>query len=94
MGSNEFRQLWATHNVRQHYTGMKSFLHPVVGLLELNYVTVELDGDPGLSMTTYPATPGSASAEALQLLASWAATENFAEQARAGRAAAGRTSHP
>lgn len=94
MGSDEFRQLWATHNVRQHYTGMKSFLHPVVGLLELNYLTVELDGDPGLSMTTYPATPGSASAEALQLLASWAATENFAERARTGHPASSKTPHP
>jgi len=79
--SDEFRSLWAAHDVRRHYAGAKTFAHPIVGLLELNYVTIALDGDPGLAMTTYPATPGSASAEALRLLASWAATEGIVEQA-------------
>lgn len=73
--SEEFRALWATHNVRRHYAGMKSFRHCVVGLLELNYQSIELEDDPGLTMTVYPATPGSPSAEALRLLASWAASE-------------------
>lgn len=77
--SEEFRTLWAAHHVRNHYAGAKSFVHPVVGLLELNYVTVEL-GDPGLHMTSYPATPGSPTAESLRLLASWAATERLMDQ--------------
>jgi transcriptional regulator with XRE-family HTH domain len=86
--SEEFRARWAAHNVRQHYAGAKSFRHPVVGLLELNYVTIALDGDPGLAMTTYPATPDSPSAEALKLLASWAATEDVATKFAASTATA------
>ncbi|ROZ64034.1 XRE family transcriptional regulator [Kocuria soli] len=74
--SQEFREHWAAHNVRRHYAGLKSFVHPVVGDLELTYQTIELDQDPGFTLTVYPAVPGSASAEALQLLASWAASED------------------
>ncbi|WP_308113591.1 helix-turn-helix transcriptional regulator [Kineosporia corallincola] len=73
--SEAFRELWATHDVRRHYAGMKSFRHPEVGLLELNFQSLELDGDPGLTMTVYTATPGTPTAESLRLLASWAATE-------------------
>jgi transcriptional regulator with XRE-family HTH domain len=75
MRSDEFRELWGTHDVRKHYAGVKTFRHPVVGLLELNFQSLELDGDPGLAMTVYTATPGSPTAESLRLLASWAATE-------------------
>lgn len=82
MRSDEFRTLWAAHNVRRHYAGTKLFRHPVVGLLELNYQVLGLEEDPGHTLTVYPATPGSPSAEALKLLASWAATENIAESAR------------
>ncbi|MEW1806304.1 helix-turn-helix transcriptional regulator [Pseudarthrobacter sp. NPDC080039] len=82
MRSDEFRTLWAAHNVRRHYAGTKVFRHPVVGLLELNYQVLGLEEDPGHTLTVYPATPGSPSAEALKLLASWAATENIAESAQ------------
>lgn len=57
MRGDRFRELWASHNVRCHYAGRKSFRHPVVGLLEVNYVSLELTGDPGLVLTTYTATP-------------------------------------
>ncbi|MBD8726741.1 helix-turn-helix transcriptional regulator [Frigoribacterium sp. CFBP 13707] len=73
--SDEFRARWAAHEVRRHYSGAKSFRHPVVGLLELDYLVMELQDAPGHSMTVYPAAPGSPSAEGLALLASWAATE-------------------
>ncbi len=79
--SDEFRTRWAAHNVRRHYSGTKSFRHPVVGLLELNYQVMELEEDPGHTLTVYPAVPGSPSDEALRLLASWAATENVAKTA-------------
>ncbi|MDQ0662876.1 transcriptional regulator with XRE-family HTH domain [Arthrobacter ulcerisalmonis] len=82
MRSDEFRTLWAAHNVRRHYAGTKFFQHPVVGLLELNYQVLGLEEDPGHTLTVYPATPGSPSAEALKLLSSWAATEKIAEAAR------------
>jgi transcriptional regulator with XRE-family HTH domain len=83
MRSDEFRTRWAAHNVRRHYSGTKSFQHPVVGLLELNYQAMELEDDPGHTLTVYPAVPGSPSDESLRLLASWAATENVVESARA-----------
>jgi MmyB-like transcription regulator ligand binding domain len=55
-------------------TGSKRFHHPVVGDLELTYETMTLAADPSLMLFAYTAEPGSRSAEALDLLASWAAT--------------------
>jgi transcriptional regulator with XRE-family HTH domain len=73
--SDEFRGHWATHNVRLHNKGQKAFNHPVAGELELSYDRFELPADPGLAIVAYTAEPGSRSAEAFSLLASWAATE-------------------
>src|SRR5919109_289906 len=77
--SEEFRGHWATHNVRLHNKGEKRFNHPVVGELELSYNRIELPADPGLSIIAYTPEPGSKSAEAFGLLASWAATEEAHE---------------
>ncbi|MBF4626551.1 helix-turn-helix transcriptional regulator [Curtobacterium flaccumfaciens] len=82
MRSDDFRELWAAHDVRRHYAGVKSFRHSVVGPLQLHFQTLELAEDPGLSLTIYPATPGSPTADALRVLASWAATDGIAERAR------------
>jgi transcriptional regulator with XRE-family HTH domain len=81
MRSEEFRTRWAAHNVRRHYSGTKSFHHPVVGPLELIYQQLELEEDSGQSLTVYPAVPGSPTEQALKLLASWAATEHVVERA-------------
>ena len=54
-----------------HRTGRKHFHHPLVGDLELDYEAFELPGDPGQRINIYTAPPGSPSAEALALLASW-----------------------
>jgi transcriptional regulator with XRE-family HTH domain len=72
--SEEFRTRWAAHNVRIHRTGVKEFHHPVVGDLSLTYEMLDLSADSGLAILTYTAEPGSKSAEALDLLASWTAT--------------------
>jgi len=72
--SERFRTLWAAHNVRFHRSGVKRIHHPVVGDLELTYEAFELPADPGLSLSTYTAEPGSPSADALLVLASWVAT--------------------
>ena len=72
--SEEFRTRWAAHNVRIHRTGVKHVRHPVVGDLDLTYEMMELSADPGLSILTYTAEPGTTSGEALSLLGSWAAT--------------------
>jgi transcriptional regulator with XRE-family HTH domain len=72
--SEEFRTRWAAHNVRIHRTGGKDLHHPVVGDLSLTYEMLEVAADSGLAIVTYTAEPGSRSAEALDLLASWTAT--------------------
>jgi transcriptional regulator with XRE-family HTH domain len=71
---DEFRTRWAAHNVRFHDTGTKDLHHPIVGDLTLTYDRMELLADPGLALTIWTAEPGSRSAEALNLLGSWAAT--------------------
>jgi transcriptional regulator with XRE-family HTH domain len=83
--SEEFRSLWAAHNVRLHTKGIKRFNHPVVGDLELSFDRMELMADPGLMLVVYSAEPGSRSAETLGLLASWAAAEHIGEPVADGR---------
>jgi hypothetical protein len=77
--SETFRTRWAAHNVRIHQSGVKHVHHPVVGDLSLTYEMMELTADAGLTILTYTAEPGSKSAEALNLLASWTATLDEAE---------------
>ena len=72
--SDEFRVRWAAHNVKFHRTGTKVLHHPVAGDLTLDYEALELPGDAGQRILVYNAEPASPSAEALGLLASWAAT--------------------
>lgn len=72
--SEEFRRRWSHHDVRTHGAGTKHFHHTVVGDLELAYESVDMISEPGLTLTIYSAEPASPTAEALQLLASWAAT--------------------
>lgn len=72
--SDEFRRRWSAHDVRIHTTGTKHFHHPIVGDLDLAYDTLDLAGEPGVAMTIYTAEPGSPTQDALQLLASWAAS--------------------
>jgi transcriptional regulator with XRE-family HTH domain len=74
MRSEFFRTLWAAHDVRLHRTGVKRLHHPVVGDLDLTYEAMELPADAGLTLNVYTAEPGSPSADALGLLASWSAT--------------------
>jgi transcriptional regulator with XRE-family HTH domain len=72
--SDEFRHRWAAHDVRIHTTGIKLLHHPVVGDLDLPFESFPLASDPSQSLLTYTAEPGSPSQDALNLLASWAAT--------------------
>ena len=72
--SEEFRSLWASHDVRVHRTGTKQLHHPVVGDLDLTFEAMDLTSEPGLQLLAFTAAPGSASQDGLQLLATWAAT--------------------
>ena len=70
--SGLFAVLWAGHDVRIHTTGTKRFHHPIAGDLSLEFETLHLPGDEGQTLFTFTAAPGSASANALAFLASWA----------------------
>jgi transcriptional regulator with XRE-family HTH domain len=72
--SEAFRKLWAAHDVGYHASGVKRLHHPVVGDLELTFEVAELRGDVDLTMFVYSAEPASPSADALDILASWAAS--------------------
>ncbi|WP_367044561.1 helix-turn-helix transcriptional regulator [Streptomyces sp. Je 1-332] len=82
--SEEFRSLWATHDVREKGHGVKRLHHSLVGDLTLSYETLRLPDDHDQSLITYHAEPDSASADALRLLANWGA-----DATRAGAAGAG-----
>jgi transcriptional regulator with XRE-family HTH domain len=83
--SEEFRTRWAAHDVRLHSTGVKQFRHPVVGEIDLNFETMELAADPGLTMTLLSAPAGSAADDALGLLASWAVSRERTSATREHR---------
>ncbi|MEU1340486.1 helix-turn-helix transcriptional regulator [Streptomyces sp. NPDC005827] len=72
--SEEFRTLWAAHDVRLHQTGVKRFRHPAVGELALAFEAMPIPTDPGLTLTALCAEPGTPSHDGLKLLASWSAT--------------------
>jgi hypothetical protein len=45
--SEEFRTLWAAHNVRLHRSGLKHFHHPVTGRMYLMFEAMALEADEG-----------------------------------------------
>lgn len=69
--STEFRGWWDAHGVYQRTFGEKRFRHPAVGDLTVQYETLTLPGDPEQALFVYSTEPGSASREAMTLLASW-----------------------
>lgn len=73
--SDEFRRLWASHDVREHRSGIKAVNHPIGGPVQLTYEAMDLSSQRGLQLIAYAAEPVSRSAEALQLLRSWAAAQ-------------------
>lgn len=68
LGVPEFRRAWDRHEVGVRPPGVKRFVHPAVGALELSCQTL-LDTEQSHRMLVYTAIPGSASHERLQLLA-------------------------
>ncbi|MFY7627472.1 hypothetical protein ACOT8G_07285 [Streptomyces sp. NY05-11A] len=74
--SDAFRTMWGSHDVHVFTGGTKRFHHPVVGEMELIHETLYLPGNEGLAITVYSADPGTPAADALALLASWAATQD------------------
>lgn len=83
MQSELFRQRWASRDVMFHRSGRKRLHHPVVGDLDLDYESMELPSEPGLVLNVYTAAAGSPTADALRMLASWAATQEATPAAEA-----------
>jgi transcriptional regulator with XRE-family HTH domain len=82
--SDAFRVRWAAHDVGFHRAPTKHMHHALVGDLTLAFEMLELPADPGLSMLTYSAEPGSHSEEAMHDLARWSETRTKLSAARAG----------
>ncbi|WP_018565850.1 helix-turn-helix transcriptional regulator [Streptomyces sp. PsTaAH-124] len=72
--SEDFDRWWQQHRVHQRTHGSKRLRHPLVGELTVEYETLSLPGDSETTLFLYTAEPGSASAQALSLLASWTLT--------------------
>lgn len=69
--SSEFAQFWAAQKLFEHTHGPKRFHHDAVGTMTLNYETMHLPADAGLSLILYTADPGSPSeAKLVELAAS------------------------
>jgi len=69
MRSDDFRRMWATHDVTQYRNGTQYFHHEIVGDLELSYESFDLAGDIAQTLVVYTAEPGSPSQAALDKLA-------------------------
>jgi transcriptional regulator with XRE-family HTH domain len=72
---SQFRQWWAGHHVALKRRGARTYNHPVVGEITLEWDTLTSDADPDQQLIVYTAQPGSPSEQALRILASWAASE-------------------
>jgi hypothetical protein len=82
--SDEFRVRWAAHDVGFHRTATKQMHHSLVGDLTLAFEMLDLPSDPGLSLLTYSAEPGSPSEDAMRELARWSETRTKLSAAPAG----------
>src|SRR3954447_23990046 len=72
MRSDDFRERWAAHDVRQYRSGTQRFRHALVGELTLTYEVLELTTDVDQILIAYTAEVDSSSQEALRRLANWA----------------------
>ncbi|GAA1987669.1 helix-turn-helix domain-containing protein [Kitasatospora viridis] len=69
----EFTGWWNDHKVLRRTHGAKSYLHPEVGELHFAYESFQVPGDPDQTLCVYNVEPGSPTADAVRLLASWTA---------------------
>ncbi|WP_420894622.1 hypothetical protein [Streptomyces scopuliridis] len=86
--SEEFRRLWARHEVAPRMSGSSYLHHPQVGGMELSYEKLAVTGTDGQVLVLFHAAPGSEAAESLALLAQIAAEAASSEAATAEYGAA------
>ncbi|ANP55299.1 transcriptional regulator with XRE-family HTH domain [Streptomyces griseochromogenes] len=70
--SEDFRQVWAEHRLKDKTHGRYLYRHPVVGELDLGFETLRLPDDPDQALVAHTVEEGSPSQTALRLLATWA----------------------
>jgi transcriptional regulator with XRE-family HTH domain len=77
--SPDFRTWWSTPNPQGRTAGRKTFIHPVVGEVLIDWEAFIIPGNEGQTM--FVNTPADAAAEeAMRLLASWWATQRTSPQ--------------
>lgn len=69
--SEDFRNLWAEHDVLGSVEGLKRYVHPVVGNMTLDHISFQLPGDGDMRMIVLTPVPGSESENKLHRL--WSA---------------------
>nr|WSZ97699.1 helix-turn-helix transcriptional regulator [Streptomyces sp. NBC_00857] len=84
--SEEFRRLWARHEVGPRTSGSSCLQHPQVGAMELAYEKLAVAGTDGLILVLFHAAPGSEAAQSLALLAQIAAEAANSGAANSGAA--------
>ncbi|MFF3714017.1 helix-turn-helix domain-containing protein [Streptomyces phaeochromogenes] len=67
-----FRRWWGGHHVAARTMGTKTFHHPVAGELTLDWDTLAASIDAEQQLVVMTTEPGTASHDALRILASWA----------------------
>jgi transcriptional regulator with XRE-family HTH domain len=73
--SGAFRTRWAANDVRAHKPGVKAFRHPAIGEVALPFENLTVDATGDHTLTVFTPQPGSPEHDAIQLLASWNATQ-------------------
>jgi transcriptional regulator with XRE-family HTH domain len=69
----QFRQWWAGTHVAVKRRGTRTYNHPVVGEITLDWDALTSDAEPDQQLIVYTPAPGSRSEQALRELAAWAA---------------------
>ncbi len=66
--SPEFRELWASHNLRRMLEGRKSLQHPLVGELSFDFCLLQMAGLEDLRLVLYTPRRNSGTAEKIERL--------------------------
>jgi transcriptional regulator with XRE-family HTH domain len=79
--SPEFVEIWDRNDARGKSADLKTFIHPDVGELTLRMQAFDVRSAPGQQLVVYHAEPGTASARALALLGTLAASDAASDAA-------------
>jgi hypothetical protein len=78
--SDEFRSLWARHDVTPFVPAIREFNHPTVGVLALQYVKLETSDKPSHSLVTHLPLAGNDDAQRLVQLTTLQADREHEEE--------------